>query len=137
MAGGFIVFAIGKASFSQMQSILGAASHRLPLVLLCGEQRCFLSAFQAVRFSDHRHRECRPVYHHGPQESFGREITAGFNSAAGRRLSILGRNIHRLDLDAMAIQETGRRLDLKRMEAGGAVPWQGGPKAGNPVPRLP
>jgi hypothetical protein len=74
VAGGFIVFAIGKASFSQMQSILGATSHRLPLVLLCGERRCFLSAFQAVRFSDHRHRECRPVYHHGRKNLLGEKL---------------------------------------------------------------
>lgn len=45
---------------------------------------------------------------------YGRATTADFNTAASRRLSIFGRNIHRLDLDAMAIRETGRCTDLRR-----------------------
>jgi hypothetical protein len=45
---------------------------------------------------------------------YGRATTADFNTAASRRLSIFGRNMHRLDLDAMAIRETGRCIDLSR-----------------------
>ena len=43
VAGGFLVFAIGEGVVLRArQPILRVASHRLPLVLLCGEPRCFL-----------------------------------------------------------------------------------------------
>jgi hypothetical protein len=137
VAGGFLVFAIGEGVL--LSSAAADPESSIPSfaagVTLWGTRAASGQRSKAVRFagSHRRHRERHPVYPHGRKNLYGRATTADFNTAASRRLSIFGRNIHRLDLDAMAIRETGLsqailhyrlRTNLRRDAC--AMPWHHG-----------